>query len=37
VLFDTRRRALQDFVAQTLVVYDPSQPPVVQEPAGTTP
>jgi len=37
VLFDTRRRALQDFVAQTLAVYDPSQPPVVQEPAGTTP
>ena len=36
VLFDTRRRALQDFLARTLVVYDPSLPPDVEQPPSTT-
>jgi uncharacterized RDD family membrane protein YckC len=37
VLVDSRRRALQDFLARTLVVYDPSLPAVVHEPPSTTP
>jgi uncharacterized RDD family membrane protein YckC len=34
VLVDSRRRALQDFLAHTIVVYDGYEPEPVMEPAA---